>query len=70
MPFLGGTNHGTPHPYDTHVPLLIYGPGIPASVHTERVIPQVLPAIFAQLCGIAPPAAAEAQVPVNFLRNP
>ena len=35
-----GTTHGTPHAYDTHVPLLVYGPGVRAGVRTERVTPQ------------------------------
>ena len=25
---LTGTIHGTPHPYDTHVPLVVFGPGL------------------------------------------
>ncbi len=32
-----GTTHGTPHDYDTHVPLLWHGAGVPAGVHAERV---------------------------------
>ena len=25
-----GTNHGSPHPYDAHIPFLVYGAGVPA----------------------------------------
>jgi hypothetical protein len=57
------TTHGSPHPYDTHVPLLVYGPGIRASIHPERVTPQATAAVLARSLGIAPPAGAEAPVP-------
>jgi hypothetical protein len=61
--FATGTNHGTPHAYDTHVPLLVYGPGIPGGPRSERVTPQAIAAIFAYFLGIPPPEAAEATVP-------
>ena len=32
-----GTSHGSPWNYDTHVPLIFWGDGIPAGVHVERV---------------------------------
>jgi hypothetical protein len=32
-----GTTHGTPHDYDTHVPLLWFGVGVTPAVHRERV---------------------------------
>ena len=28
--YTGGTNHGSPQPYDAHVPFLVYGAGVPA----------------------------------------
>src|SRR5205823_5479873 len=43
-----GTTHGSPHPYDTHVPLLIYGPGIRPGVRDEAVSPLAVPAILAR----------------------
>lgn len=61
-----GTNHGTPHIYDTHVPLLVYGPGITGGPRSERVTPQSIAAVFAHVLGIAPPAAAEAPVPASL----
>jgi hypothetical protein len=57
------TTHGSPHPYDTHVPLLIYGPGIRSGTHLERVMPQSMAAILARALGIRPPRGAEAPVP-------
>jgi hypothetical protein len=60
---LTGTNHGTPHSYDTHVPLLVYGAGIPAVVSQESVTPQAAAVILANSLGIRPPAGAEVTVP-------
>jgi hypothetical protein len=65
-----GTGHGTPHPYDTHVPLLIYGPSIRAGVRREAVTPQALAAIFAHALHIKPPAGAEAPLPEGLFENP
>jgi predicted AlkP superfamily pyrophosphatase or phosphodiesterase len=43
-----GTSHGTPYNYDTHVPLIFYGFGISAGVHTEHVgISDVAPTLAA-----------------------
>ena len=67
MPFAGGTNHGSPHPYDTHVPLMAYGPGIAGGQRTEAVTPQAAAAILANRLNIAPPAAAEAPLPATLL---
>lgn len=39
-----GTSHGTPWVYDTHVPIMIAGPGVKAGTYTERV----------SVCDIAP----------------
>lgn len=39
-----GTSHGTPWVYDTHVPVMIAGPGVKAGTYTERV----------SICDIAP----------------
>jgi hypothetical protein len=61
--WLTGTTHGTPHSYDKHVPLLVYGPGICAGVRQEAVTPQATTAILAHLLGIKPPSGAEAPVP-------
>src|SRR5262249_52195997 len=61
--FLTGTGHGTPHPYDTHVPLLVFGPDVQSGVRKERVVPQTATAILAHAIGIKPPQAAEYAVP-------
>jgi hypothetical protein len=61
-----GTTHGTPYDYDTHVPLLVFGPGITAGVRHEAVTPQAIAAIFAQSLGIPAPAKAEAPGPSSL----
>lgn len=57
------TTHGTPHPYDTHVPLLVYGPRVRAGRRDERVTPQAVAAILAAALGVERPRGAEAPVP-------
>jgi hypothetical protein len=61
--YLTGTTHGSPHPYDTHVPLVALGPGIKAGARKDAVTPQAAVAILSRALGIKPPAAAEAPVP-------
>src|SRR5207249_3335987 len=61
-----GTNHGTPHPYDTHVPLLVYGAGISKGVRAEAVTPLATAAILARALGIEAPDGAEAPVPAGL----
>jgi predicted AlkP superfamily pyrophosphatase or phosphodiesterase len=60
---LVGTNHATPHEYDTHVPLLVFGPGVNAGVYKEPITPLAVPVILAKLLGIKPPAKAEVEAP-------
>jgi hypothetical protein len=51
-----GSTHGSPHIYDTHVPLLFYGTGIPEGSSTpERTeIPDIAPTL-AVLLGVGMP---------------
>jgi hypothetical protein len=62
-PLLTGTWHGTPHEYDTHVPLLAFGPGLNGGPRRDAVTPQACAAILARGLGIKPPAQCEAVVP-------
>jgi hypothetical protein len=66
---LTGTTHGSPHPYDTHVPLLVYGPGIKAEVRTDLVRPEAVVTILARALGIKPPAKAAEPVPERLFEN-
>ena len=53
--------HGSPYPYDTQVPLLVYGPGWykPGRVDAQVDMSSIAPTL-AQLLGVARPPAAEA----------
>ncbi len=64
-----GSTHGTPHPYDTHVPLLIYGPGVKAGIRREAITPQSATAILARAIVIDRPAKAEADVPAGLFEK-
>ncbi len=56
-----GSTHGSPHIYDTHVPLILYGKGIrPGSLHRRTVIPDVAPTLAA-LLGISFPSGTTGQ---------
>src|SRR5262249_12836423 len=68
-PLKTGTTHGSPHPYDTHVPLVVYGPGVRRGVRLGRVSPLSLAAIFAHAVGAAPPAQADTPLPADLF-NP
>lgn len=54
-----GTSHGTPYDYDTHVPLLAYGPGIKPGKREGKVSCLASAAILAQFLKVPPPPAAE-----------
>jgi predicted AlkP superfamily pyrophosphatase or phosphodiesterase len=57
------TSHGSPHEYDTHVPLFVYGPGVKPGTRDERVPPQIAAAILAEALGVRAPTQAEYTVP-------
>ena len=61
-----GTTHGTPHDYDCHVPLLVYGPGVGGGPRDERVTPQAAAAVFARFLGVDPPKDADFPVPATL----
>lgn len=57
-----GTTHGSPYIYDTHVPLLWYGWGIPKGSTTDRkLITQIAPTL-SQLVHIPYPDGAQAKI--------
>lgn len=60
---LTGTTHGSPHPYDTHVPLVAFGPGIVGGERSDAVTPQAATAILAEALGVAQPKTSEVEVP-------
>ncbi|MDZ7773252.1 MAG: alkaline phosphatase PafA [Balneolaceae bacterium] len=57
-----GTSHGSPWNYDTHVPLIFMGPGVPQGATWRKVsISQLAPTVSAML-GISFPSGSEADV--------
>ncbi len=61
-----GTTHGAPYPYDTHVPLLVYGPGIRGGTRDERTTPQALASIFAKWLDVSRPKDAGFPIPTTL----
>jgi hypothetical protein len=61
--YSSGTSHGTLHPYDTHVPLIVYGARVKPGERKERSSPLAAAAILAAGLKIDPPAQASARVP-------
>ncbi|MBL8798617.1 MAG: alkaline phosphatase family protein [Planctomycetia bacterium] len=66
MPFEGGTSHGTPHPYDTHVPLLVFGGGVKPGARPEPVSAQAIAAIASQALRIPQPEKSQGTVPAGL----
>jgi predicted AlkP superfamily pyrophosphatase or phosphodiesterase len=65
-----GTTHGTPHPYDTHVPLLVFGPGVkPGVVLNDETPPQAVVPIFAKALGIAAPKDCDIAAPTGMFAD-
>ena len=58
-----GTSHGSPHEYDTHVPILLYGPRwIPVGQIDARVEVADIAPTLAHVLGIAAPAQSEGRL--------
>jgi arylsulfatase A-like enzyme len=54
-----GCTHGSGHAYDTHVPIVFMGPGIPANANRwERVHPRDMAPTWSMLLGTALPSSA------------
>ncbi|MHC5005825.1 MAG: alkaline phosphatase family protein [Planctomycetota bacterium] len=54
--------HGSPWSYDTHVPVIFSGPGIPAGVIYRPAQPVDVAPTLAALLGMSPPASAQGTV--------
>jgi hypothetical protein len=53
----GGTTHGTSHPYDARVPVVLMGAGVRPGVYDGAATPADIAPSLAALCGIAMPSA-------------
>jgi hypothetical protein len=62
--------HGSAHDYDTHVPLLMLGPGIRAGWYTAEATPADVVPTLAHLLGVEPPEGADGRVLTEALQSP
>jgi predicted AlkP superfamily pyrophosphatase or phosphodiesterase len=66
---MSGTSHGTPHDYDTHVPLLVTGPGVLKNRQvTDPITPQAAAPILARALSLSSLPDAEVPVPDGVFR--
>jgi arylsulfatase A-like enzyme len=66
-----GTTHGSPHPYDTHVPILFYGPAwiAPGRIDSRVEVVDIAPTL-AHILGLPPPSGSEGKpLPLGKLGN-
>lgn len=61
--YLTGTTHGSPHKYDTHVPLVVFGGGVKPGLYKEKVAPTLAPAILARFLEIPNPEKCQLEAP-------
>ncbi len=52
-----GTTHGSPYPYDTHVPMIIFGPTVAAGSYSAPASTEDLAPTLASILGLALPEA-------------
>lgn len=57
-PDVDSATHGSPHGYDTHVPIMVAGPGISPGRISLPVAPRDIAPTVAAYLGIAPPSAS------------
>lgn len=53
-----GTSHGTPYGYDTHVPVIFFGPGIKTGNYQRRIAVNDIAPTLAELLGVGQPAGS------------
>jgi len=58
----GGTTHGSPYAYDTHVPLILCGSVIQAGNYGQKCSPADIAPTVAAVLGIQPPSLSEGRV--------
>ena len=57
-----GTSHGTPYDYDTHVPVLFWGPGIKPGTYPGRIAVNDIAPTLAALLGTEQPSGSIGRV--------
>lgn len=66
----GGTSHGTPYDYDTHVPLVFWGPDFKAGVHDETARVADIAPTLAALLGLKFMPSAGSVARTEILKRP
>jgi hypothetical protein len=61
-----GTTHGSPHSYDTHVPLVVYGAGVRAGSRDDAISPLAVAAILADALHVGHFGSEQAPSPSVF----
>ncbi len=69
MTAVTGTSHGTPYSYDSHIPLLLMGPGVEPGTYNGRVALNDLAPTLATLLGIEAPSGSQGRVLNEALRG-
>jgi arylsulfatase A-like enzyme len=64
------TTHISPHAYDTHVPLILFGPDIEPARDDRRVSTVDLAPTLASILGLTPAEATDGTVLPGFRRDP
>jgi predicted AlkP superfamily pyrophosphatase or phosphodiesterase len=57
-----GTTHGAPYAYDTHIPLILFGPGVRAARHERRVRSVDIAPTLARILRIPAPQGLDGEV--------
>jgi predicted AlkP superfamily pyrophosphatase or phosphodiesterase len=57
-----GTTHGTPYPYDTHVPVLLMGRGVRPGKYLSEASPSDIAPTLAALLGVAAPSGTVGKI--------
>jgi hypothetical protein len=55
---MSGTTHGSPYSYDTHIPLVLMGPGIRTGTYDQTVVLNDLAPTLATILGVETPSGA------------
>ena len=63
-----GTTHQTPYSYDNHVPVILYGAGIPAGVHYGRVAVNDIAPTLAAILGVETPSGSSGRILSEILK--
>jgi predicted AlkP superfamily pyrophosphatase or phosphodiesterase len=63
-----GTSHGTPYGYDTHVPVIFWGPGIKPGSYSESITANDIAPTLASILQVEPPSGAIGRILTEILQ--